>query len=65
MKRSLIHYLNIGIGLGILSYLMGDLEELIYPDDDYDDYNDLEINNNKLIINLKYMQDPKIINQKR
>jgi len=47
MIKSMIHYLNIGIGLGILSYLMGDLEDLIYPDDD-DDQN-LQINNNNIV----------------
>lgn len=40
MSKLLLHYLSIGIGLGILSYLLDDLDELIHPDDD------IQINNN-------------------
>ena len=43
MSKLLLHYLSIGIGLGILSYLLDDLDEFTNYDDD------IQINNNNII----------------
>ena len=46
MSKLLLHYLSIGIGLGMLSYLLDDLDE-------FTNYDDIQINNNNNIINYK------------